>query len=140
MSSSSTTYSYSSSSSEEPVVAPKKRRGRPPRKPKERRGRPPRKPSYSQIQAWGDYTLQFQDDKTGRKNIHPSALRFTRKLVEDLARDTCVSVAKSLQDDGELEESRLVQVHSSRHVKLVMKQVRKQLAEIPVGIAVANGL
>jgi hypothetical protein len=129
MASSSTTYSYSSSSSEEPVVAPKKRRGR-----------PPRKRSYSQIQAWGDYTLQFQDDKTGRKNIHPSALRFTRKLVEDLARDTCVSVAKSLQDDGELEESRLVHVHSSRHVKLVMKQVRKQLAEIPVGIAVTSGV
>jgi hypothetical protein len=68
---------------------------------------PCRKRTNAHIQSWGEYTLQFQDDKTGRKNIHPSALRFTLKLVGDLARDTSTSVSKSLYDDGELVRARV---------------------------------
>ena len=71
--------------------------------PRARRARSPRTSSPgAQLEKWGDYTLKYQDDNTGSRYIHPTALRFTLNIVEDLARDTTTSVSKSLKDDGEL--------------------------------------
>ena len=69
---------------------------------KPRRGRPKRPRSHVPVEKFGDYILKYQDDKTGSRNIHPTALRFALGIVEDLARDTTASVSKSLRDDGEL--------------------------------------
>ena len=46
--------------------------------------------------------LQFQDDRTGRKLIHPSALRYSLKLVEEEAQLTTKSVSRSLLQSGEV--------------------------------------
>lgn len=50
----------------------------------------------------GDYTPKYKDDKTGTRPLHPTALRFTLGIAEDLARQTATIVAKSLEDDGEV--------------------------------------
>jgi hypothetical protein len=41
-------------------------------------------------------TLQFQDDKTGRKHIHPAALRYCLKIIEDELVISIQSVSESL--------------------------------------------
>lgn len=46
--------------------------------------------------------FQFQDDKTGRKLIHPSALRYSLKLVEDELQTTTKAVAQSLLEHNQL--------------------------------------
>ena len=46
--------------------------------------------------------LQFQDDRTGRKLVHPSALRYSLKLVEEEAQLTTKSVSRSLLQSGEV--------------------------------------
>jgi hypothetical protein len=45
--------------------------------------------------------FQFQDDKTGRKLIHPAALRYSLKLVEDELQATTKAVAQSLLEHNE---------------------------------------
>jgi len=52
--------------------------------------------------AGGYYALQFQDDKTGRKNIHPSAMRFALRIMEEEAQLCTKSVAQSLVENSEL--------------------------------------
>jgi len=73
-----------------------------PRKPRGSRPRKTPKEPEQELEKWGDYTLKYQDDETGSRNIHPAALRFTLDICQDLARETTASVAKSLKDDGEL--------------------------------------
>jgi len=82
--------------------------------------------------AGGYYALQFQDDKTGRKNIHPSAMRFALRIMEEEAQLCTKSVAQSLVENSELEESKRVQVRSSHHTKIVVSNVRKRFRETPI--------
>lgn len=85
--------SSSSEDDEEQVAAPQpKRKSRSNSKASKKQAPP---------QKYGEYTLKYQDDKSGSKYIHPTAVRFTLHAVEDLARDTIASVSKSLKDDGE---------------------------------------
>ena len=60
----------------------------------DRRRRPPPQPSAE--------VFQFEDDKTGRKLIHPAALRYSLKLVEEELQSTTKSVAQSLLEHDEL--------------------------------------
>lgn len=81
---------------EQAAAAPRRKtRGRPRKTPK-------RPPQEKQLEKWGDYTLKYQDDQSGNRYIHPTALRFTLGIVEDLARDSTDTVSKSLKDDGEM--------------------------------------
>ena len=50
----------------------------------------------------GCYVFQFQDDKTGRKYVHPSAMRFALRIMDDEAQETIQSVLQSLKENGQL--------------------------------------
>ena len=96
----------SSSSSDDEVglavvsTAKKKTRKRQQQQTK-KRGRFAKK-ATSRVDKWGGRVLSFQDDKTGRSLLHPSALRFTMKLMEEEAQRTATTVSQSLMDSGEL--------------------------------------
>lgn len=50
----------------------------------------------------GCYVFQFQDDKTGRKYVHPSAMRFALRIMDDEAQESTQSVLQSLKENGQL--------------------------------------
>lgn len=92
------------------------------------------------VQTYGDsnHVFLFQEDKTGRRQIHPSALRFALKLAEEEARETRDVVSQSLAENGELDESRRVQLHSSHHVTHILSKLRAQLAQVTVRTGTTN--
>lgn len=46
--------------------------------------------------------FQFQDDKTGRKLIHPAALRYSLKLVDDELQSSTKAIAQSLLEHNQV--------------------------------------
>jgi len=46
--------------------------------------------------------LQFENDNTGRKIIHPSALRFTLKIMEHEVHRIIESVVRKLTENNQL--------------------------------------
>mmetsp|Transcript_20368 Transcript_20368/g.30235 ORF Transcript_20368/g.30235 Transcript_20368/m.30235 type:complete len:152 (+) Transcript_20368:135-590(+) len=86
-----------------------------------------RKSNSQSINSFNSIPLEFQDDKTGRKKIHPSALRHCLKIVEHEARRTTESVARILIESNQMEESRRVQARSLQHQKKIVERVREKL-------------
>jgi len=74
----------------------------------------------------------FQDDQTGRQYIHPSALRYALKLINEEAHKTTESISLSLSENGEIDESRKVQLRSSDHVKKIISKIRSRLANVKI--------
>lgn len=79
-----------------------------------------------------DYTPQFRNDSTGRRTLHPSALRFAMKLMDEEGRRTTQSVSLRLHNNGEMEESKKVQIRSAHHVAQVSSMVRERIRGVRI--------
>jgi len=90
--------------------------------------------SAMDLQTLNDVPLQFQDDKTGKKNIRPSALRHSLKIVENEARRITESVVRNLIENNQVEESQRVQFRSSQHERKIVQQVRDKLHKTAIPV------
>lgn len=63
-------------------------------------------------------TKKFVDDRSGRKPVHPSALRYTLKLVEQEAKNASKTVSEMLLEGGEEVSSFIPTYIKCLHVRL----------------------